>query len=460
MLCLAEAVKENLMRMRALVVVAILASVGFGLGWPSGATRTPSLRAEDAPPAARRYPSRQDITEAYVYLLGRLLVLRQQRLDFEEGFEWNKLVHRAPGAVAWANPNLDVVYSEAWVAIDENTPVLLEIPEIKNRYYTWQMLNGWGETVLNINERTFPQRPFGKYAVCLKGSSPEIPADALRVDVPCRTSRVLARIEIGRDPNEAQRLQHQVRLTPLGEPRIEPRIEIPLFDNVGVPRADAFDHALEILDGEPDINPGMESVREKVRTLAVLAKSGDEARRHVGTIVTLRTLPEFVKRLLKPGPVKNGWTRPGCIGSYGSDYWSRTVVNFEGIWANNLSEVVYFGNVGLDGSVVYTQTFPRDELPANGAKYYWSVIAVDNDDFRVIPNRLNRYLLNKESPLQYNADGSLTLVYAAEKPLGVPESNWLPTPDAQFYTLTFRLYGPTSDVSSGEYYPPPVERAR
>src|SRR6187401_1449575 len=91
--------------------------------------------------------SDQDISDAYIYLLGRELVLKQQRLDFEkEGFKWNQVIHREPGGVAWANPNLDVAYSEAWIAVDENTCVVLEIPEIKDRYYTWQMLNGWGET--------------------------------------------------------------------------------------------------------------------------------------------------------------------------------------------------------------------------------------------------------------------------------------------------------------------------
>ena len=56
-----------------------------------------------------------------------------------------------------------------------------------------------GETVLNINERTFPDRPFGKYALVLKGSNPPIPEDALRVELPSRKSRVLARVELGSD---------------------------------------------------------------------------------------------------------------------------------------------------------------------------------------------------------------------------------------------------------------------
>ena len=61
-----------------------------------------------AQPARR---SDQDISDAYIYLLGRLLVTRQQQLDFQEGFKWNELVHRKPGAVDWPNPNLDVAYS-------------------------------------------------------------------------------------------------------------------------------------------------------------------------------------------------------------------------------------------------------------------------------------------------------------------------------------------------------------
>ncbi|CAH2783933.1 MAG: hypothetical protein CPDRYMAC_2160 [uncultured Paraburkholderia sp.] len=40
-----------------------------------------------------------DISNAYIYLLAHLLVTRQQQLDFEEGFQWNKLANRKPGAV-------------------------------------------------------------------------------------------------------------------------------------------------------------------------------------------------------------------------------------------------------------------------------------------------------------------------------------------------------------------------
>ena len=145
-----------------------------------------------AQPAARL--ADRDIVEAYEYMLGRLLVLRQENLDFKEGFKWNEIIHRAPGGVDWANPNLDVVYSEAWIALDEKSCTLIDIPEIKGRYYTVQILNGWGETTANINERNFQKHPFGKYLFCIKGATPVLPKGTLRVTLPSRKSRLLMRI--------------------------------------------------------------------------------------------------------------------------------------------------------------------------------------------------------------------------------------------------------------------------
>ena len=149
-------IDARMMRRSALLSGVALATLAAGGALP--------VRAADALTDA-------DISDAYLYLLGRLLVLRQEILDFrDEGFKWNEVIYREPGGVAWANPNLDVAYSEAWVAVDENTPAVLDVPEIKGgRYYTWQMLNGWGETTVNINERSFKDHPFGKFAFVLQG---------------------------------------------------------------------------------------------------------------------------------------------------------------------------------------------------------------------------------------------------------------------------------------------------
>jgi hypothetical protein len=162
------------------------------------------------------------------------------------------------------------------------------------------------------------------------------------------------------------------------------------------------------------------------------------------------------------GTVLNGWARPGVVGEYGLDYLARTMVNNGGIWANIKPEVLYYrgsldqAGAELSSDNVYTLTFPKDGLPAQYATFFWSVIAVDSHRFRVLPNPLNRFLLNNQSGAKYNPDGSLTLYFADQKPVDAPDSNWLPTPKGQKYRLTFRFYRPTEGVANGTYYPPPL----
>ncbi|MCG5076173.1 DUF1214 domain-containing protein [Paraburkholderia tagetis] len=433
-------------------------SFAIGLGGCQGVTQ-PAATPE--PSALAQQPahavSDEDITDAWFYLLGRLAVLRQQQLDFErDGFHWNEIVHRKPGGVEWANPNLDVVYSEAWISVDEKNCVLLDLPRIEGRYYTWQMLDGWGETILNINERTFPQHPYGRYALCLRGSHVDIPADALRVDLPVRTVRALARIEMGEHPEKAVHLQHEIKLTPIGAVNPEPLVRVPLFSNAKLPRAQAFDFAPAILVGAPDGNPGMDEVRRKVQAVTALVQSGEAGRQRVDDVIGRVALPMFAQRLRTLGPVGNGWIRSAAVGTYGSDYVRRSIIDLVGIWANTAAEVIYFGRTHLDGGKTYLQTFPKGALPQSTVHYFWSVAAVDAVQYKVMPNPLGRYVLNREANPQANPDGSLTLAFGPHKPDGVPESNWLPTLAGEHYALTYRLYGALPTATGAPYYPPPL----
>jgi len=406
--------------------------------------------------------SDQEISDAYIYLLGRLLVTRQQQLDFQEGFEWNELIHREPGAVDWPNPNLDVAYSEAWVAVDETSCTIVTVPEVTDRYFTVQLLNGWGETLANINERLFPQKPYGDFALCLRGANVSLPAGITsRIDLPVKHSRILARVELGDDSARAIELQHAFKLTATGSPALP---EIPLtlmFEPEQLPGAEAFDSAVLALDSQPDMNTGLENLQRVTRAIAdSIGNAAERAR--VADVIRTKALPAYAAAgaLIGHGTMVNGWARPGVVGEYGIDYLTRTLVNFGGIWANVKPEVLYY-RAGVDstgatfnGDNSYTLSFPPDALPARFATYFWSVIAVDSARFRVLPNPLGKYLINEQSGLTYGADGSLTLYFAAEKPSAAPEGNWLPTPAGTEYRLTFRFYGPVDGVANGTYYPP------
>lgn len=415
------------------------------------------------PPAANAAPviSDQEISDSYIYLLGRLLILRQQQADMAEGFKWNALVHRKPGDVQWPNPNLDVAYSEAWVAVDEKSCLLVTVPKITGRYYTVQFLNGWGETLANINERVYPQHSSGEFAVCLKGSQVELPATTQRVDVPVKHVRALSRVALGNDVAGAVALQQQFVFRSTGDPALPVVPKTLMFDIEKLPGVEAFDSAVLALDSEAELNPGFDQIQAKTRAIAEAIKEPAE-RQRVDQAIKTRAFADIAKAspTLGDGTVKNGWALPSTIGVYGTNWLLRTLVNEGGIWANTFDEVIYYkAFVGPDGARLsgnnsYTLHFTKEELPAQFATHFWSVIAVDSVHRRVLPNPTKRYLLNKETNPQYGKDGSLTLYFSDTKPADAPDGNWLPTPKGQHYSLTFRFYRPKGAVAERSYFLP------
>jgi hypothetical protein len=52
---------------------------------------------------------------------------------------------------------------------------LLEVPPITGRYYTAQLLDEWGEVIVDINDRTFPSKPCGSFALVTPRSKARTP---------------------------------------------------------------------------------------------------------------------------------------------------------------------------------------------------------------------------------------------------------------------------------------------
>ncbi len=115
------------------------------------------------------------------------------------------------------------------------------MPEIEGRYYTVQIVNGWGEVIDNINQRTYPNHPFGTFALCLDKAQVTLAAGTQRVEVAGKKSRILIQIELGADPAEAVALQKQITMTTTGSPKIEAAVAAPDFANDKLPGVEAFD---------------------------------------------------------------------------------------------------------------------------------------------------------------------------------------------------------------------------
>lgn len=411
-------------------------------------------------------PTADAIREAWIYLIARALVVRQEILDRQgEDFAFNKFTYNPLGSANFVNPNFDVAYLEGWIAVDEHSYAVIDVPQIEGRYYTAQILDEWGEVIANINERTMPSKPFGKYALVLPGTDHDLPADMGRIELHSAKAKVLGRVELKGDPEGAVALQRQFTLSLSGEPVIAEPVPLPAFDNETLIGVQLFDHAEALLTSAFDVSPHAAAMQQQVRAVAQYVASGAEARAEADarlkTIVT-----EFQHdALTRSAPYRNHWVGGAAAGNYGTDYFLRAAVNYAGIWANTAEEVLYFvatrdsEEQPLDGTNSYIMHFPADRLPDGVVDAYWSVILVSVPDYRVVENPLKRYNFNSYSDLKKEADGSLKIAIGPEPVSGVPESNWLPSRSGQPFSLTFRTYVPKEIVRKGEWQPAPLERS-
>jgi hypothetical protein len=396
----------------------------------------------------------QEVVDTYIYVLGRYLVVRQEHIDIaEEGIDYNVIKFNELGKAEFVNPNLDVAYLEAWFAVDEKTPMILEIPKVENRYYTAQIMDEWAEILYNINERNRPNTPYGKFALILKGTNPEIPGDAVRIEIPSKKAKMLARIERGGDDEGAVKLQKSFKIVKIGDPKIEPAINIPMFTNQEPITVEAFKQPMlnQVLNSAPDLMKLSAGMQERARQIAAFIARNEANRTAIDMILKQNALPALVQFIRSYGDARGGWVATtGKLKGFGEDYWFRTAANYAGIWWNNNEEVVYFigekDDTGepLNGDYAYVIHFDKENLPEKHVHAYWSLTMMSLPDYRVVPNAMDRFNFNNSSKFAYEPDGSLKIYLGSVLPEGVPESNWLPAPQGNSFTLNLRMYFPAN----------------
>lgn len=410
----------------------------------------------------------KEITDSYVYLLGRALAVRQELMDFKQpGLAYNKIKYNEAGKADFVNPNLDVAYMEAWFALDEQSGILLEVPKIDKRYYTVQLMDGWGEVLYNINERNFSDHPYGKYFLCLDGSSAATPPEALRVTVRNKKIKMLARVELQNTLKEAIALQHQFKATTVGNPKIEHTPPLPDFSNKELPDITIFEFADQLLATPDSRMPGKDSIQAKCKKVAAFSALSDDNKNLVIKTIREKTIPQFLNYAInKAGKLENNWLATLIAGEYKGNYWTRTAANFVGIWANSPDEVIYFiasrddRDSVLKGGQTYVLHFPKDKLPQPNVNAFWSIILVDFPNYRVVDNDLKRYNFNNFSKFHFEKDGSLKIYIASSYNGKYPKSNWLPSVETnKAFNLTLRMYVPKENVIRGLWFPSPVTKS-
>ena len=429
-----------------------------------GALTSSALRYER--PVAATRPDVQTISDAYVYLLGRMLILRQEHVDLDQtGIDYNVVRYHALGTPDVPNPGLDVAALEAWFAVDDRTPVMLAVPEVIDRYYTVQIVDEWGDVITNINPRTFPSRPHGTFAFVSPLSRAKVPHDAARIVLRSNKAKMIARLEVRQDRDGVARLQRRFEVTSHGNPSIMPAPPLPMFGNRELIGVEMFDGAEHVLATALDTVPYAAALQEKVRVVSRYAATGRSARLEVEGILRERVIPEFLDYTERQATaIRNNWRSSHAPSSSGvaPDFRVRTAASLESIWNNVPDEMVTFhasrdhSGKPLNGSNTYVMEFAPDKAPGSVVSGHWSLTLVSLPGYRVVPNPLDRHQFNSHSALVHERDGSVRIFVGPRLPEYAPVSNWLPSCDWKPFSLTMRLYAPTESVQRGEWFPPPL----
>ncbi|WP_236822638.1 DUF1214 domain-containing protein [Andreprevotia sp. IGB-42] len=154
------------------------------------------------------------------------------------------------------------------------------------------------------------------------------------------------------------------------------------------------------------------------------------------------------------------WSTVSNGAQFGTDYFTRTAVAKSNIFVNKQNETKYFyqdldaAGARLNGAGRYTLTFARGQLPP--VRGFWSVTLYSAEHF-FAPNDLKRYSIGtKNKALKPNADGSLTIYVQPDSPGADKESNWLPAPQGDDFSLYIRAYWPEAAAGDGRWTPPAV----
>ena len=376
------------------------------------------------------------------------------------------------------SPNSDTLYCQSWIDLT-NEPLVLNVPPISDRYYTFEFLDAYTNVYDYIGTRASGSSG-GTYIIAGPDWTGEVPKEMTKIWSTTNTVWINTRILVKGDadlPN-VHEIQDKISITPLSvysgnktlssssdvqqtnvsnivpikpQPATIPTTGIELFDELG-----------KAMIGNP-LNPPDPILVNKLKSIGIGKTPSAEANDTIKSALEIGISKgdKLIKSKINTlGTTVNGWSYNLQTGIYGNDYLNRAAVTEIGFGANVPQEAIYLvaltdiEGIPYNGTNNYVIHFEPEQTPPVDA--FWSVTMYNMEKY-FIDNPINRYSVGEYTDgLKYNPDGSLDIYIQNQNPGPDKESNWLPSPADNFYML-LRMYLPTDQVLSGTWTPPPVK---
>lgn len=376
-----------------------------------------------------------------------------------------------PGLAVGVAPNVDTLYSVAWVDLDSGSCVL-QAPDHGDRYYSVQVALADTSSPWALGRRThggqLPEVHLrrGELGSRERGDRVELSTPHRYLMLCCRT---MVEPDDPADLARAHRLQDGLLLTRHGPGGPGPvRRVLPGATDAElattaraaeVAEAGAFRRALAAV--VRDLAPA--AVPRRVLQDIATCGLGEATDGPLPADAVERGLADGLARIeahvRRMGSVVNGWALDPRGPDVGDDHLLRAAIAFSQIFINPPEEAVYpvceVDDTGapLDGRRgEYTWTLAADDLPPVDA--FWSLTVYHRAGL-LVANDLGRYAVGDRTPgVRPDAAGRVTVRVSATPPAAAA-ATWLPAPEGPF-RLMLRLYVPRDTA----WAPPPVVRVR
>jgi hypothetical protein len=424
-------------------------------------------------------PGRTLITEmlwlkrgADAYLIGYPLVTMQATRDAlvqpparMNAFSHARYLPDARNTVNVVSPSRDTVYSSVWLDLRDG-PMLIEQPDMGERYWLMPVLDAWTNVVADPGTRTIGNDP---HTLLVAGPDwqGQAPPDAVVYRSPTDLAWAILRIQTGPDLAGVARLQDGFRIAPLSAPDAwakstvfeRPREAIDVRAQVdALSGQEFFDRLAQGLATQP-LSPDDPDAAATLSRIGVTPGEFTPPTNRA-ELDGLAKVPSRVQQGLTDAvnsqdggggaTISNGWRIPPMsLGDYGTDYPVRAAVAREGLGANLPEDAVYAstrvddqGDL-LTGDRSYVIDVP-DQMPVRA---FWSVTVYD-DRGNLLPG--------VDDGLSVSGDrtsGPQRIVISTAKP---DQGLWLRAPDTGEFRLIMRLYWPDQVVLDGQWPFPPV----
>lgn len=378
-----------------------------------------------------------------------------------------------------ACPNQDVVYGFMLLALDQS-PIVVQVPDFGERFWVYQVVDLRTDGFADFG-KMYGTKP-GFYLLVgpdWKGTVPKGITKVFRAS--SNTGVLIPRVFQDDTPDDKKKVQvplSGVNAYPLseytGKMQLRDWAKLPRFpaeasgdtETRWVVPEKFWDSLGAILKDVKPL-PGEAAMYARAQSLMAAYAADPHAKE-----VLVKAAQEADKQLIEPLfqfrnyglQLPGNWSTVNNGARFRTDYFTRTAAAKSNIFINKVNETKYFyqdldGAGGrLNGASKYTVTFPKGALPP--VRGFWSLTLYNQHHF-FADNAQKRYSLGtKNKNLKPNADGSLTLYVQTDSPGADKESNWLPAPKGEDFSLYIRTYWPQEAVPSGAWTPPPVAKVQ